>query len=77
MLARGFRYLHTGALLAASVSRAHIWAAISNVEIIQSPSLLFVKRCLLEPTEPCGWRPEDINQSHRRSKVKINDIAGN
>lgn len=40
-------YLHTGALFAVSMSRAHVWATISNVEIIQSPSLLFVKWSLL------------------------------
>lgn len=50
-------YLHTGALLTAAVSRAHIRAAISNVEVIQSPGLLFVKGSLLEPTEPCCRRP--------------------
>lgn len=59
----GSGYLHTGALLAASVSRAHVWAAVSNVEVIQSPGLLFVKGSLLEPAEPRGWRPEDTNQS--------------
>lgn len=61
MHARGCHYLHTGALLAAAVSRAHIWAAISDVEVIQSPGLLLVKGSLLEPTEPCSWRPEDID----------------
>lgn len=48
--------------MAAAVSRAHIWATVSNVEIIQSPGLLFVKRGLLEPAEPRGRRPKDIKQ---------------
>lgn len=40
-------YSHTGALFAVPVSRAHVWAAVSNVEIIQSPGLLLVKWSLL------------------------------
>lgn len=64
----GCGYSHTGALLAASVSRAHVWAAVSDVEIIQSPGLLLVKGSLLEPAEPRGRRPEDDANENRAIK---------
>ena len=48
---------HAGALLAAAVSGAHVWAAVSDVEVVQGPGLLLVKRSLLEPAEPRGRRP--------------------
>lgn len=44
--------------MAAAVPGAHVWTAVSDVEVIQSPGLLLVKGSLLEPAEPRGRRPE-------------------
>ena len=72
-------YSHAGALLAASVSRAHVGAAVSDVEVVQSPGLLLVKRSLLEPAEPGGRGPDTHThtRTHTHTHTRTQDYDMN
>lgn len=60
--------LHTRALSAASTARTHFRTAVTNVQVIQSPRLLLIERCRLEPTEACGGGPE---RCHKRQQNTV------
>lgn len=50
-------HLHTASLDAASMSTAHVNAAVPDIDVIYRPCLLLVKRSWLMPTETSGLGP--------------------
>lgn len=50
-------YSHTVPLRALSMATAHVYTAISDIDVVYRPCLLLVKRSWLMPTETSGLGP--------------------
>lgn len=62
-------YLHTISLDAPSMTSAHVYAAIPDIDIIYCPCLLFVKRSWLMPTKTSGLGPV------KKKRIIIKDVV--